>query len=398
MLVLHEKTSQQTRARPPAQRLEDRSQKHNALADKFACDEALRQLKESQNMDETLRVMVPAREHANLDSLPLRFGLHFLEDTQIELFNLTDLGVDDRFNDRHHYEGYIRNPMKQSEEVQFGHFVIGYRQRANHWALVTAWRNSSQDDEYFLSNTLRNLREDGILSPTKLLRMHPHYLNKEINSSASLLTFLSRSLAQEEIVKARKSEERARVDTEKALEEIKIAREEASRAMLEADRARSIALEAIETVESLEVRAINAEQAEQEARSLLAAALAQIQQNEVEQGFAAGKGASTVNPPARSVTAVWKSKTGSDYRNVGLEASVVNVQKLGNQISLTFVGQNGVEKTVQDFGRQGFVSSVFDYLNSRKGKQAVFLVTQKPGKDVHLASDTMMPAYKGLWA
>jgi hypothetical protein len=350
-------------------------------------------------MNDPLRVLVPAREHANLDSLPLRFGLHFSEDTQVELYDLTDLGMDDRFSDRHHYEGYIRNPMNPSEEGQFGHFVVGYRQRSNHWALVTAWRNSSQDDEYFLSNTLRNLREDGILSPVLLLHMHPHYLNKEINSSATLLTFLSKSLAQDEIVKAKQSEERARVDTEKAIEEIKIAREEASRARLEADRARSIALEAIETLESLEVRAINAEQAEQEARSLLEAALAKIQQNELKQVVAAEQKASTVHPPARAVTAVWKSKTGSDYRNVGLEAAVVDVEKLGNQISLTYVGKDGVEKTVQDFGRQGFVSPVFAYLNSRKGKQAVFLVTQKPGKDVQLASDTMMlPAYKGLWA
>lgn len=350
-------------------------------------------------MNDSLSVLVPVREHANLDSLPLRFGLHFQQDTYIELYGLTDLGEDVRYSDRHHYEGYIRNPMNPSEEGQLGHFVVGYRQRSNHLVLYTAWRNSSQDDEYFLSNTLRNLREDGILSPSLLLRMHPHYLNNEINSSASLLTFLSRSLAEDEIVKAKQSEERARADTEQALEEIKTAREEASRAKLEADRARSIALEAIETVESLEVRAINAEQAEQEARSLLAAALAQIQQNEVEQGVAAGKGASTVHPPARAVTAVWKSKTGSDYRNVGLEAAVVDVQKLGNQISLTYVGRDGVEKTVQDFGRQGFVNPVFAYLNSRKGKQAVFLVTQKPGKDVQLASDTMMlPAYKGLWA
>ena len=349
-------------------------------------------------MNDTLLVWVPVREHANLDSLPLRFGLHFQEDTQIELYGLTDLGVDDRFSDRHHYEGYIRNPMRPSEEGQFGHFVVGYRQRSNHWALVTAWRNSSQDDEYFLSNTLRNLREDGILSPTMLLRMHPKYLNNEINTSATLIACLLKALSQDEITKAKQSEERARVDTEQALKEMKNAREVANRARLEAERARSIAIEAIETVESLEVRAINAEQAAQEARTLLAAALAQIQHNEVAQSVGAERGSPNVHPPARAVTAVWKSKTGSDYQNVGLEAAVVDVQKMGNKISLTYVGKDGGQKTVQDFGRGGFVSQVFAYLNSRKGKQAVFLVTQKPGKDVQLASDTMMlPAYKGLW-
>ena len=349
-------------------------------------------------MNDTLLVLVPVREHANLDSLPLRFGLHFQEDTQIELYDLTDLGVDDRYSDRHHYEGYIRNPMRPAEDGQFGHFVVGYRQRSNHWALVTAWRNSSQDDEYFLSYTLRNLREDGILSPAMLLRMHPRYLNKEINTSATLIACLLKTLPQDEITKAKQSEERARVDTEQALKEMKNAREEANRARLEAERARSIAIEAIETVESLEVRAINAEQAAQEARTLLAAALAQIKHNEVAQSVGAEPGAANVHPPARAVTAVWKSKTGSDYRNVGLEAAVVDVQKMGNQISLTYVGKDGGQKTVEDFGRDGFVSQVFAYLNSRKGKQAVFLVTQKPGKDVQLASDTMMlPAYKGLW-
>lgn len=349
-------------------------------------------------MTKKLQVLVPASEHANLDSLPLRFGLYFPVDTQIEIYDLTDLGVDDRYSDRHHYEGYIRNPMQSMEEGQFGHFVIGYRQRGNYWALVTAWRNSSQDDEYFLSQTLRHLRVDGILNPALLLSMHPHYLNKEINSSASLITFLSKSLAQDEIAKALQSEERARLDTEQALKDIKIARDEANLARLDAERARSIAIEAIENVESLEVRALNAEKAEQEARALLVAALAQIQQNEISQVVGDAQATSTVYPPARAVTAVWKSKTGSDYRNVGLEAAVVDIQRIGNQIRLTYVGKDGLQKTVQDFGRQGFVSPVFDYLNTRKGKQAVFLVTQKPGKDVQLASDTMMlPAYKGLW-
>lgn len=343
-------------------------------------------------MNDELRVLVPAREHANLDSLPLRFGLHFSDDTQVEIYGLTDLGADDRFSDRHHYEGFIRHPSEPLQEGLFGHFVVGYRQRGNYRALVTAWRNSSQDDEYFLSNTLRNLREDGILNPAMLLRMHPHYLNKEINSSASLITFLSKILAQDEIGKAKLSEERSRIDTEQAFEEMKVAREEA-------ERARSIAIEAIEVVESLEVRAIKAEEAEQEARALLAAAMAMIQQNEAAQVVSAGDAKLQDHPSARAVTAIWKSKTGSDYRNVGLEAAVVDVQRLGNQISLTYIEKDGVQKNIQDFGRKGFVDPVFAYLSSRKGKQAVFLVTQKPGNDMQLASDTMMlPAYKGIWA
>jgi hypothetical protein len=350
-------------------------------------------------MSEDLRILVPAREHANLDSLPLRFGLHFSVDTEIELYNCIDLGVDDRFSDRHHYEGNIRNPSKPNEEGLFGHFVIGYRQRGNYWALVTAWRNSNQDDEYFLSNTLRNLREDGILNSSMLLRMHPHYINGDINTSASLISYLSKTLAQDEVAKARASEERARIDTEKALNEIKLAREETQAAKREAEHARTVAMEAITAVENLEVRANKAEQAEYEARTLLAEALAQIQANEKQQVVDGQAKDSSDLVPARAVTAVWLSKTGSDYRNVGLEATVIRVERSGEKINLTYLGKDGIEKSIQDFGYQGFVTPVFNYLTSRQGKRAVFLVTQRPGKEVKLAADTMMlPAYKGLWA
>jgi hypothetical protein len=350
-------------------------------------------------MNDELKMLVVAREHANLDSLPLRFGIHFSVDTDVLIYNYIDLGVDDRYRDRHHYEGYIRNPSDPEQQGLFGHFVIAYRQHGNYWALVTAWRNSNKDAEYFLSNTLRNLREDGILNPSMLQRMHPHYINGEINTSASLISYLSKTLAQDEITRAKASEDRARIDTEQALKDMKFAREEAEAARREADRARSVAMEAIEVVETLSVRVTNAEQAEQEARALLADAMAVIRQNDAHQAGSDKQEQAAEGVPAHAVTAVWQSKTGSGYRNVGLEATVVDVAELGGKIKLTYIGKDGLEKSVQDFGYQGLVEPVFAYLTSRKGKRAVFLVTQKPGKDVKLASDTMMlPTYQGLWA
>ena len=346
-----------------------------------------------------LKVLVVAREHANLDSLPLRFGIHFSVDTDVEIYDYTDLGVDDRYSDRHHYEGYIRNPSDTEQQGLFGHFVIAYRQRGNYWALVTAWRNSNKEDEYYLSRTISNLREDGILNSSMLQLMHPYYMKGEINTSASLIGYLSKTLAQDEIAKAKVSEERARVDTERALKEMKFAREEAEAAKREADRTRSVAIEAIEVVETLSVRVTNAEQGEQEARVLLAEAMAVIRQNDAHQAGSDKQEQAAEVLPARAVTAVWQSKTGSDYRNVGLDATVVDVVELGAKIKLTYIGKDGLEKSVQDFGYQGLVEPVFAYLTSRKGKRAVFLVTQKPGKDVKLASDTMMlPTYQGLWA
>ncbi len=337
-----------------------------------------------------LKILVPAIEHANLDSLPLRFGIHFKIDTNIEIFDCTDLGVDVRYDDRHHYDGYIRNPLDPERKPLFGHFIVGYRKRNNFWVLVTAWRNSSQEDEYYLSRTLRNLRTDGILTPTMLLEMHPNYISGEINSSASLITNLSKTLAKDEITKAKAAEERARIETEQAFNEMKLAREETEKAKRDAEHALSVAKEAINFVEVLEVKVSKAEQAEQEARTLLAEALTAIKESEKTNLDKA--------MPARSVTDVWKSKTGSEYKNVGLEATIISVKRFGNKINLKFIGKDDSEKSVEDFGYQGFIEPVFDYLSSRVGKRAVFLVTQKPGNNVKLASDTMMlPIYRGLW-
>lgn len=105
--------------------------------------------------------------------------------------------------------------------------------------------------------------------------------------------------------------------------------------------------------------------------------------------------------PAQQVTAVWQSKTGSDYLNVGIKAYVKEVRKadIGNKIHLTYVNENGNDVTITDFAYQGFVSTVFSYLSSRVNKEAIFLITWRPGQQIKLAADTMMlPQYRNLWA
>lgn len=105
--------------------------------------------------------------------------------------------------------------------------------------------------------------------------------------------------------------------------------------------------------------------------------------------------------PAVEVTRPWRSKTkNSKYVNTGLDAHVIDVLKVGTKIRLTYVDAQGLEKVIFDFGvLKGFVSGVFEYLNSRKNTRAVFLVTQQPGGALFLASDTMMLGeYVQLWS
>lgn len=102
---------------------------------------------------------------------------------------------------------------------------------------------------------------------------------------------------------------------------------------------------------------------------------------------------------ANKITDTWQSKTGSAYLNFGIEAYVAKVNRNGDQIELTYVNEMGKEVTINDFGYNGFVGHIFDYLNSKLSSRAIFIITHKPNGTLKLASDTMLlSAYKNLWA
>ena len=114
----------------------------------------------------------------------------------------------------------------------------------------------------------------------------------------------------------------------------------------------------------------------------------------------AGKVQSTAIEVARAVTRPWPSKTGSDYMNIGIEATVDDVRQFGSKISLTYLDRSGGKQTVTDFGYHGFVQLVYDYLKSCKdeNRRAVFILTYRPDMKMRLAADTMMLAnYVKLW-
>jgi hypothetical protein len=379
-------------------------------------------------MGEVVRLRVIAKEHANQDSLPLRFGLHFEVDTDILIENASDLGVDERYSERHHYEGILRHPFDK-KKTQRGHFVAGYRRIPNCWMLVTAWCNGDMEIEHFLSNTMRNLREDGILSPQMLLAMHPHYIKGEIASSASLISYLSRQLAADEIAKANSAQERALQETKKTMQELR--------------RVRGIADQAIDAVVNLEneiyrIRAqlkyaidrtkhggwLSPKEIEEildgsifdssfqenmpgHASSITpqSNALDQslgLEQEPEEQLFKLFKvpRRSRVQyagiPQARRITNIWRSV--SEFRNVGVVSTIERVAQVGSKIELTYVDQNSRSATIEDFGHTGFAEAIFSYLKNREGRAAVFIVTQKPGDQVKLDTNTMLlPAYRDLW-
>jgi len=129
----------------------------------------------------------------------------------------------------------------------------------------------------------------------------------------------------------------------------------------------------------------------------LQTALATLSSRPPERSSAAPASAS--EEPGKQVTVVWPSRTpNSPYRNVGLEATAIAVERFGDRIRLTFIDTKGRRQDVTDFGYKGFVDPVFQYLKSREGQRVVFILTWKGDKVLRLASDTMLlPQYANLW-
>lgn len=352
-------------------------------------------------MKSTLRIKVVANEHANMDSLPLRFGVHFSEDTEIELFDCKDLGPDEQIKERQHFEAKFR--ITPSASAQLGHFVLGDYYGTGDWTLVTVWRNKDHRDEFYLSETLKQLRKNGMLNPEKLLEMHPKYLKGQINSSAALVEHLAQTFGSKNTHALKESAKEAHATAARALAERDKLHEENLQIRRKEATTRATAEEAISIVESLEQK--KALQEDENKRLLdeleqMRQALAAIQKAK-ESNIAQSVNQSPLDSHAKLVTRPWPSnKPKSAYMNIGIEAEVIDVKQRGSNIVLTYKDEHGRNQTVSDFGYERFVHEVFDYLRSCKNDscRAVFILTYKPDMRMSLAADTMMwYKYRSLW-
>jgi hypothetical protein len=200
----------------------------------------------------TIAVTVIKNSHANCDSLPLRFGIHFRSDQTIELEITKDLGRDPGYPDRFHVEAKFRDPTVSGSLEQQGHFVLGERSSAQSPTLVTTWRGD-RNTEWGLSNTMTALRKDGLLTVDQLLEMHPLYLAGKVTDSVGLVKYLSSSIARNDIERFERVSTQARADTALAIKNLEAAREDAEIARNKAERMEVLAREAISAVEGLEL-------------------------------------------------------------------------------------------------------------------------------------------------
>ena len=196
------------------------------------------QLKRSKNLD----VMVNAREHANCDSLPLRYGVYFSKDTIVGLTNVRYLYLDRQYTDRFHIEAEIRNGL---DAPTSGHFVVSARPGLSHPVLVTVWRHDV-DTEYRLSEIMISLRRKGIIAPEDLLVLHPLYVNGKVSNAAELVEQLALLLSDERVTMMQEESIAANKRADEAIAAL-------NAALKRAEHAESVALEASYVVDELEV-------------------------------------------------------------------------------------------------------------------------------------------------
>lgn len=130
-------------------------------------------------------VYLDSRGHANLDSFPLRYGVHFPYSKTIEIYDCTNWIKDQKFSDRHHVDAKFIGKDNQEE---FGHFVLAECQFDN-MKIVTVWKHD-MEVEYKLSNWLRFLREGNNISVQDLLEFHPYYANGTATSFEEIYKLL----------------------------------------------------------------------------------------------------------------------------------------------------------------------------------------------------------------
>ncbi len=146
---------------------------------------------------EALEIVVICNEHANCDSLPLRYGMHFATDSTMIL---SRIAVSDKFQTKADRIGIEAHFTDSNGQDQFGYFVIGLRRGFNTPVLITVWRQDA-DTERHLSEVMMSLRKEGMLSPAVLKELHPDYILGKIAKHSDLVMLLSEKMSDEKIKK-----------------------------------------------------------------------------------------------------------------------------------------------------------------------------------------------------
>ena len=125
-----------------------------------------------------ITVDIVKHEHANMESFPFRYGMHFEKTTQLDLFNCRNYSWQ-IYEKKFEVEA---NFVSQKNQIETGRFVIKVTKYPNP-KVKTVMRDDTET-EFHLSSLIKSLRENGEISPADLIDWHPLYLSGQANTFA----------------------------------------------------------------------------------------------------------------------------------------------------------------------------------------------------------------------
>jgi hypothetical protein len=131
-----------------------------------------------------MEVFVPKNEHANLDSFPLRFGVHWNSDVTLKLNNAK--AVDQWVNKKNgKSEKKIIADFETEHGEQIGVTFILINTGHPNWKVKTVY-NSEEREYNQLSDLIKTFRKAELVSSEQLLEYYPRYKTGEFRSPTAL--------------------------------------------------------------------------------------------------------------------------------------------------------------------------------------------------------------------
>ena len=142
-------------------------------------------------------IYVKQNEHANLHSLPFRFGFYFNTNQKLDIFECTDWSNQTN-NDGAETTQVIAKFKNNKGEICCGKFTL-INNKAQHYKLVTVWEPQDRHTEKYLSDLLRSLCEEKILSSDDLVKLHPFYKDGEATTTTGLIGAITKIFPGKEV-------------------------------------------------------------------------------------------------------------------------------------------------------------------------------------------------------
>ncbi len=150
---------------------------------------------------EKIKVYIHHKEHANLDSFPLRYGYYYEDNILLDLYNCTNWHQKYKGQENEQFT-VDANFLDLEGNEKEGHFVL-YDKKMPHPKVGTVWSYNTKT-EYLLSEHLKELRMQGDINQDYLVTIHPYYLSGEANSVAGLIATIKKITEQNKINEIRK--------------------------------------------------------------------------------------------------------------------------------------------------------------------------------------------------